>query len=436
MFKEEYKITEITGNLATIHSNRKLEPGSKAAIELPNIELEFTVQECVGYDKLYIITATINSGVEKIKESLNACRFNIPHIQSLYQAYQKTAEAAILNLSRDNVRKQKEIEMYASMLAVTNYLNKHVSDVHKIYDTICDMLIGITGATYVSFYRQSRAGLLMLKYSNSSNVGHHTMIKDYNKLVLNGCSIDDLTMEEAFITSSKPLDKNKNVRSLLGVPVKEQHLNDYIIVEHHDITGFNESHVKYLNILSAQLTSFFEARELYMVLREHANKDGLTGLFKREYLMTKLQESVANGDYNYAICMIDIDDFKVCNDTYGHQYGDEILKAIAEIYKNNTRKTDIVARFGGEEIICCFLNVMDKNAMVARVESMRKMIENIKIQDVNYSPTVSTGVSFGNKNKTIETVIKLADDALYQAKHTGKNRVVCSVDSSVLVSQE
>lgn len=155
-------------------------------------------------------------------------------------------------------------------------------------------------------------------------------------------------------------------------------------------------------------------------LRQKAYTDALTGIFNRrgllEYIKTKLFE------YNYSIVIIDIDNFKLVNDVHGHDTGDEVLKHLSKIISKKIRESDVIARWGGEEFI---LLVRSSQLEIVQgiAEKLRVDIEKEKFPVVE-KITASFGVSnFKNKEQTFEDVFKNADNALYQAKENGRNRV-------------
>ncbi|RUM31580.1 MAG: hypothetical protein DSY32_01015 [Aquifex sp.] len=156
--------------------------------------------------------------------------------------------------------------------------------------------------------------------------------------------------------------------------------------------------------------------------------DPLTGLYNRRIFMEMAEKELARAKrygYNFSILMIDIDNFKRINDTYGHDVGDYVLKKIAEILRTNVRGADIVARFGGEEFIVMLSNTNLNNA-VKKAEKLRKMIEQTPVElssGVKLKVTVSVGVSTYKDQDSLEELIKEADVALYEAKKRGKNRV-------------
>lgn len=155
-----------------------------------------------------------------------------------------------------------------------------------------------------------------------------------------------------------------------------------------------------------------------------STKDELTGLYLRDVFDVYLDKSVSEAlrrKEKLCFMMIDIDDFKKVNDTYGHQKGDEVLSTIGKELNNLIRKMDFAARYGGEEL-CVLMPNTDVNNASKIAERIRKSIA--KIDFVGFQITISIGIS--ELNKDIDSSFKLVKDAdklLYQAKNTGKNKV-------------
>jgi diguanylate cyclase (GGDEF)-like protein/PAS domain S-box-containing protein len=159
-------------------------------------------------------------------------------------------------------------------------------------------------------------------------------------------------------------------------------------------------------------------------IEELSITDKLTGLYNRlkldEMMLIKIEE-FKRYKVDFSVILIDVDDFKKVNDTYGHDIGDYILKSIASILKENIRISDVLGRWGGEEFIIICSNTNLKNTVVL-AENLRKKISKIPFDKVG-KKTVSLGVSQFTQDDTINSIFKKADDALYQSKASGKNKV-------------
>ncbi len=160
--------------------------------------------------------------------------------------------------------------------------------------------------------------------------------------------------------------------------------------------------------------------------------DGLTGLYNIRYfkilLETEIMMAKVDREKKFSIIMSDVDHFKHFNDTYGHQVGDIVLKEVAAAIKNSVRSSDIVARYGGEEMIVLLRGSSSLEDAANVAEKIRRNIENAVVKDQNnsYKVTASLGVSFIKPSDTVDSIIKRADDGLYKAKTLGRNRV-CSM---------
>jgi diguanylate cyclase (GGDEF)-like protein/PAS domain S-box-containing protein len=167
---------------------------------------------------------------------------------------------------------------------------------------------------------------------------------------------------------------------------------------------------------------FFQDITDKKVIEKLAETDHLTQLFNRQKIDKCLNLEYQNKNM-FSILMLDIDHFKSVNDTYGHQVGDSVLIELSQEIKENIRNTDIAGRFGGEEFIIILPNTNKADAKNL-AEKLRKKIE-AKNFSVIGKKTISIGVSslFAEKNDSINELIKRTDQALYQAKNSGRNRV-------------
>ena len=172
-----------------------------------------------------------------------------------------------------------------------------------------------------------------------------------------------------------------------------------------------------------------EVQKLQEQLREQAVRDPLTGLHNRRYLdETMGRELIRAARYGHpvGIVMCDLDHFKAVNDTYGHLAGDEVLRVFAELLRKNSRGSDIVCRFGGEEFLL-FLPDMPPDVAYQRAEQLRTSLAALQIGKEVIRVTASFGVAnFPGNGKTQDALIRAVDAAMYQAKEAGRDRVVVS----------
>lgn len=160
-----------------------------------------------------------------------------------------------------------------------------------------------------------------------------------------------------------------------------------------------------------------------------ATTDGLTELYNHRYFQDQMRMQIANAQrYNsqFSMIIIDIDHFKSFNDTYGHQAGDAVLKQVAQTLKNNSRATDIVCRYGGEEMSIILTNT-DKEEAIMKAQRVCSAVAE-RIFKLNATQTVhvtiSVGVStFPENGETPQQIIEYADQGLYYAKEHGRNQV-------------
>ena len=179
--------------------------------------------------------------------------------------------------------------------------------------------------------------------------------------------------------------------------------------------------------LICRVNNLIEAMENINQIADFANKDFLTGVYNRRYFYEDMNEYVAHAEERaepYAVAMLDIDHFKQINDTYGHDGGDRALKTLAKKLIDETKKGDLVARFGGEEFCVVLKNVSNEEAVKFFV-NLRASIANCKVrlkkEQIKF--TVSIGVAFSRSDYRLDELLELADEALHRAKENGRNRV-------------
>lgn len=164
--------------------------------------------------------------------------------------------------------------------------------------------------------------------------------------------------------------------------------------------------------------------EANKALSEKAKRDSLTSLYNNQYIFDFLQEKIEEvkaTQEKLSVIMVDIDNFKFINDSFGHLYGDQVIKKVADVIEETIRDGDVLGRYGGEEFIV-ILSDTCREIAVSVAERVRGAVETIDF-DRSHQITVSLGVSeYGGEEA--KTLINTADINLYKAKFAGKNKVV------------
>jgi len=194
--------------------------------------------------------------------------------------------------------------------------------------------------------------------------------------------------------------------------------NDYIVKPYREIELISR-----VNANLDLLDSFKHAKNL-------ANRDYLSGAYNRRFLFdsgTSIFKKAKRKNEEIAVAMIDIDNFKRINDTYGHDIGDLVIKNTVSILNQALRTSDLMVRFGGEEF-CVLLEYISKKDTQVLFEKIRENFVNnsIRVGLDSFTYTVSIGVCYGME-ENLEIMIKKSDNNLYQAKENGKNQVSINV---------
>lgn len=160
--------------------------------------------------------------------------------------------------------------------------------------------------------------------------------------------------------------------------------------------------------------------------REAANRDFLTKLYNRRYffaMATPLYESARRGNLFLAAAAIDLDLFKQVNDTYGHDAGDLVLVETARALQKTVRRTDLLARFGGEEFTCLLTLKSEHEARWA-AERIRRHIEEIRVRYNEHVIPITASIGVTTRlSESLQNMLQIADKGVYQAKHAGRNQV-------------
>jgi len=246
--------------------------------------------------------------------------------------------------------------------------------------------------------------------------------------------VSNIEQDERFLRPNRTRYKTKSFISL-PLRMKEKSIGVINLSDKADRTDFSDMDLKLLEILALYSTVAIERQVYYqssLSLRKISITDPLTELLNRRYFEERMSEEMERSRRHgqpFSLIILDIDNFKGFNDTYGHPVGDEALKNVGHVIRRYVRIIDIAARYGGEEF-AIILPTTDKEAARLIGNRIRDGIEGITLPVIKDKGketklTVSLGIaSYPADASTIEVLINNADRALYKAKALGKNRVV------------
>lgn len=195
--------------------------------------------------------------------------------------------------------------------------------------------------------------------------------------------------------------------------------------------SYKEDELPLVEYLTSQIGITLDNALTHEKVERLSITDGLTGLYNRRHFSERIGEEFSKAfRYNtpLSILIMDVDHFKRVNDTYGHQVGDIVLIAVAQVLRQSVRETDLIGRYGGEEFVV-LLPHTDMEQAGAVAEKIRKAISEMPVAEMDRKAvTISIGVAGlgGVAADNVEDLIRHADGALYRAKEEGRNRVVAA----------
>jgi len=343
-----------------------------------------------------------------------------------------------MGISRDITRRKKQQDQIKNLGKVYRLLGRSINRSKTIKQLSSSILKGLREVIDFDFgdilvYDPEKNTL-----SCSTQIGypkglkkktiHQKLEKDKQDVAIRAA----ICKEPIYINNPRDSKLTTNISSLCkkhGIKLKEIYAVPLITRE--DLHGvlqicvkqgktLSEKDRRLVKSISEEIAAGIAKVKAEETLRELVRKDPLTGLFNYRYFSQRLEEQKDRfkryGEV-YSLLYIDIDNFKKCNDTYGHLEGDKVLQILSKILKDNLRKIDSAYRLGGEEFVVLLPHTSKEKARKVADRIQREVRGKLYPQ---YKVTVSIGVA---DSKDDEDVVKAADDAMYEAKRKGKDRI-------------
>jgi diguanylate cyclase (GGDEF)-like protein len=396
----------------------------------------FTSLEVAAY--LLIVTALAGTLGYRMAAAARGARLRklqqaLSRADQTVQQQRRTAEELCARLEdtenrcRQLERSIVEIPEIAQRLSATR-------DLREIPEKALDLVQEVFHPLYSVFYRASRGGLVAAAVRGESEfaVGHRLKagegVVGWAAVKQLPYTPEDMRFESGVVRGTHLAKGVPEKGFSLCLPVTSGSRTIGVILIgpcERAIPHWREIGRTIALITSVVITSATVLKEQELL----AKTDGLTGLMNRMYLLHRVQELLTAdpGPRSVGFFLFDIDHFKKYNDTNGHLPGDELLKSLSEILRENIREDELVARYGGEEFLMVMPNV-DREGALQAAERIRRLIAATDFPHAEKQPngrvTVSGGVAvWPMDGEDVETLLRMADEALYAAKRAGRNRV-------------
>ncbi len=335
-------------------------------------------------------------------------------------------------LEDTNKRLTSSIAEFYTLQQVSEAIGS-ILDINELLNFVNDVIIGVMGVNYSTILLfDQKKNRLKVQFTNITNKEELAILADNVNCEL---LLDILQNEKPLIENMVDPDKydfiqTRQIGSFMCVPLSlKSRKFGLTLIEHRNNNTFNTENLRLLTTMGKQVSMAIENAELYANLQEMATVDGLTGVYNRVYFHERFEAEFKMAEekgYNLSLVILDIDFFKIFNDTYGHLFGDVVLKEVAQTVKNNLRGTDTIARFGGEEFVLILPRTSIQQAH-EKVEFLRTKIAGNVIKDnlISASVTASFGIACYPETSSNQVgLIRDADNALYKAKENGRNCIM------------
>ncbi|HBJ1651996.1 GGDEF domain-containing protein [Clostridium botulinum] len=320
-------------------------------------------------------------------------------------------------------------------------LKKNITNNNNTENTIIKEILDKVSTNELNFIDSSAINIIHVLKKNYSIDYCTILIKKQDILNIIASDVEKIYQEEIVAHCSKLLTKTKGKAIInstedtyldYGCARKRAIKYSYFLplgnigalyIENYDNYVNNNFEVEFFNVVMKNIGIILQNCVYQDTISNLAMKDNLTNLYNRNY-MNKHLEMLRKKNTSLIIAIMDIDHFKNVNDTYGHDFGDIVLKESSNYIKSNLEHNDEIYRWGGEEFIISFQN-QDINEVLSKLDIIREGLSNYKISDakINITITASFGVAILDEKESLEKCIKRADKGLYISKENGRNQI-------------
>lgn len=327
----------------------------------------------------------------------------------------------------ENAKLYEQSNLLIQELRHINELTKRLNQslqLNDIYQFANEEMLNIFKADYCCILQFNEVmNGLEVQSCNVPSLEKDIFAKDYGFAGLVYAKGEPIILSDYLVSlnvSSKFMEDTGSL-SLIATPLTVKgEITGAILLSHEKSHYFSYDNYRLLQTLANHIGLAVSNALLHAEVRRLANRDVLTDLYARHYLDEVIREKMIS-EFCGCLIVVDIDQFKQVNDKYGHQKGDKILKKVSEIIRTSIRKSDVAARWGGEELAIYLPQVSIKHALIVS-ERIRRRVQ----EETDPGVTISIGISEWNwleEKVSVDSLFHRADMALYRAKNNGRNQI-------------
>ncbi len=337
-----------------------------------------------------------------------------------------------------------EVKQLEAVLDLTQFLSSTLDPKELLYKIVSKVaeIVPVTRCSVIRVDWVHQSALVIASFEDPKMSSIELNLKKYPEIVESLTSQKPVIIKDIetdpIMKSIKHIISPLGIRSILVIPIffRDKVIGTLFLRTSRAEHAFTESEIKLLNTIAVASANALNTAYLFEQVEDEKTRleklsltDFLTGIYNIRYFYTRIIEEFSRAQ-RYALpiscLMLDVDHFKRINDKFGHKTGDMVLREFAHLLKKHSRKSDVLARYGGEEFIILLPQTSTEGAR-SEAERIRKIIEDHKFRSLPNKErlTISVGISVSPDNRitTHDDLISLADQALFVAKNSGRNRV-------------
>ena len=429
----EIKVSDLVFSELIIKRNITVFNGNNKISDKLNYRQNFENIETIATFPIVIKNKIFGSIVVESKDLIRFQKKNLTPILYTINFFQKTIESYI-----DNVLNKTKSSLIQAFLEINEIISKP-NKKEEVYSILIELFIRVFNCDriIISSLDLSKEKTKIEKvFGEDSIIKENQIIDGYSAIQLavienrEPIYVEDLRDEPIFDSRFNVRETDENsCTSMIIVPViTKNHTIGTLQLEYFKEVLIDDNHFIFLKRLGIILGNVIERIQLYKKMEKMATIDYLTGLLlKREFvkiLINEISRSKRNNN-SLALLMIDVDNFKSINDTYGHLTGDKVLRKIAKVIKKSIRTTEYASRYAGDEF-CVLLLGNDEEKAIISAERIRQNVQDLEIKlfDNTIYVTISVGISvLHDKITHYKSMIAEADEAMYEGRRDGKRNI-------------